>query len=81
MKTILCTAVSVDPTFEPFIVQVKDDDPAVAFCERWKASNDIPWVDHSNDKRPLRQMWERLEKLPVLQLPCQIDYVLYGWYD
>jgi hypothetical protein len=81
LKTILCTSVSCDATFDPFIVQVEDSDAVVPFLEKWKADGGTAWIDHANDTAKLRKMWNRLEKLPRLQLPCQIDYVLYGWYE
>jgi hypothetical protein len=81
MKTILCTAVSADVTFNPFVVQVEDKHPAVYFCEQWKKNGGTGYVDHSGDTKKLIDMWNRLAKLPRLELPCQIDYVMYGWYD
>lgn len=83
MKTIMLCETSVDATFSTTIVQVADDHPAVAFCEKWKATGEQAWIDHANDSTKLRKMWDKLQaKAPSsLALPCHIDYVIYGWYE
>jgi len=79
-KNILCTEVSVDGTFDPFIVQVADDHEAVKFCELWEPLADYAWINTVDDPKHLVDMWSKLEKLPRIEMPCMIDHLIYGWF-
>lgn len=84
MKHILLVSISPDPPGSHRVVQVPDDDPAIIFCHKWEHVNESAWVDHAEDSRRLRAMWNRLKKLADsqrLNVPCHIDHVIYGWSE
>ncbi len=79
MKHIMLFTVNLED-FSQKLVEVPDDHPIVAFCDRWAAQGcpQQAYVDLGDDEKHLIDAWESAQTYDSVPLPTTVDDVVFG---